>query len=84
MEKLSEDLQCAEKRAQAAEAELANAQRERHAIALQAESLRREIASALLDRDQALRKCSDLSRNAAQNQPNTSKTRYIHILFIPS
>lgn len=77
MEKLSEDLQRALKRAQSSETELANAQRERHALALQAESLRREITSALLDRDRALRECSDLSRNGAQNQPNTSKTRYI-------
>lgn len=73
MEKLSDDLTRAVKRASSADSELAASQRDRRALELQAESLRREITSALLDRDRALRECSDLTRSA--NNPTQAKTR---------
>lgn len=60
MEKLSDDLQSALKRVAALEAALQASREQHRAAALQAESLRRELESALLDRDRALRECCDL------------------------
>ncbi|KAG7311968.1 hypothetical protein JYU34_001392 [Plutella xylostella] len=73
MEKLSDDLQAALKRVAALESALQASRDEQRATALQAESLRREIASALQDRDRALKECCDLK--APQNSANRGKPR---------
>ncbi|XP_053610257.1 disks large homolog 5 [Plodia interpunctella] len=66
MEKLADERQAALKRVAALEAALQAAREEQRATALQAESLRREIESALVERDRAIKECSDLKT------PNTN------------
>lgn len=73
MEKLSDDLQASLKRNSALESALQSSREEQRATALQAETLRREIASALQDRDRALKECSDLK--APQNTSTLGKSR---------
>ncbi|CAH0725461.1 unnamed protein product, partial [Brenthis ino] len=73
MEKLSDDLQAALKRVAALEAALQASREEQRATALQAESLRREIESALLERDRAIKECTDLK--TPQNTSTLGKSR---------
>ncbi|XP_050347705.1 disks large homolog 5 isoform X1 [Nymphalis io] len=73
MEKLSDDLQAALKRVAALEAALQASRDEQRATALQAESLRREIESALVDRDRAIKECTDLK--TPQNTSTLGKSR---------
>ncbi|XP_037293076.1 disks large homolog 5 [Manduca sexta] len=73
MEKLSDDLQSALKRVAALEAALQASREQQRATALQAESLRREIESALVDRDRAIKECTDLK--TPQNPPTLGKSR---------
>ncbi|KPI99752.1 Disks large-like 5 [Papilio xuthus] len=73
MEKLSDDLQAALKRVAALEAALQASRDEQRATALQAESLRREIESALVDRDRAIKECTDLK--TPQNTATLAKSR---------
>ncbi|CAG9564437.1 unnamed protein product [Danaus chrysippus] len=73
MEKLSDDLQAALKRVAALEAALQASRDEQRATALQAESLRREIESALADRDRAIKECTDLK--TPQNTNTLGKSR---------
>ncbi|XP_060804907.1 disks large homolog 5 [Amyelois transitella] len=60
MEKLSDELEAALKRVSALETALQAQREEQRAAALHAESLRREIESALAERDRAIKECSDL------------------------
>lgn len=46
-----------------------------YCLFVQAESLRREIESALLDRDRAIKECTDLK--TPQNPATLGKSRYI-------
>ncbi|XP_047992200.1 disks large homolog 5 isoform X2 [Leguminivora glycinivorella] len=73
MEKLTDDLQAAMKRVAALEAALQLSREEQRAQALQAESLRREIESALVDRDRAIKECTDLK--TPQNTSTLGKSR---------
>ncbi|KAJ2940371.1 hypothetical protein O0L34_g48 [Tuta absoluta] len=73
MEKLSDDLQAALKRVAALESALQASREEQRATALQAESLRREIESALVDRDRAIKECTDLK--TPQNTATLGKSR---------
>lgn len=73
MEKLSDDLQAALKRVAALESALQASREEQRATALQAESLRREIESALVDRDRAIKECTDLK--TPQNTSTLGKSR---------
>ncbi|XP_045500224.1 disks large homolog 5 [Colias croceus] len=73
MEKLSDDLQAALKRVAALEGALQASRDEQRATALQAESLRREIESALVDRDRAIKECTDLK--TPQNTSTLGKSR---------
>ncbi|CAH2230037.1 jg20247 [Pararge aegeria aegeria] len=73
MEKLSDDLQAALKRVAALESALQASREEQRATALQAESLRREIESALVDRDRAIKECTDLK--TPQNTSTLVKSR---------
>ncbi|XP_045775276.1 disks large homolog 5 isoform X1 [Maniola jurtina] len=73
MEKLSDDLQAALKRVAALESALQASREEQRATALQAESLRREIESALVDRDRAIKECTDLK--TPQNTATLVKSR---------
>ncbi|XP_063244378.1 disks large homolog 5 isoform X2 [Bacillus rossius redtenbacheri] len=60
MEKLSDDLTQAFKKNKALESENKDFQEERKTLSYQIETLKREIASALHDRDKALKECNDL------------------------
>lgn len=60
MEKLTEDLAQAFKKNKAVEAENKDLAEEKKALSYQVETLKREIASALHDRDKALKECNDL------------------------
>ncbi|XP_063537003.1 disks large homolog 5 [Cydia strobilella] len=73
MEKLTDDLQAAMKRVAALESALQLSREEQRAQALQAESLRREIESALVDRDRAIKECTDLK--TPQNTSTLGKSR---------
>lgn len=60
MEKLSDDLTQALKKSKMLDADNKELVSEKQAIGYQMESLRREIASALYERDKALKECADL------------------------
>ncbi|KAJ8915027.1 hypothetical protein NQ315_016002 [Exocentrus adspersus] len=60
MEKLSDDLTQAMKKIKHLDASNQELQEEKRALTYQLESLRREIASALHERDKALKECNDL------------------------
>ncbi|CAH0401058.1 unnamed protein product [Chilo suppressalis] len=81
MEKLSDDLQAALKRVAALEAALQASREEQRASAVQAESLRREIESALVDRDRAIKECSDLKtpQNNALAKSRQDNSAYHHL-----
>ncbi|KAL4705992.1 hypothetical protein ACJJTC_005678, partial [Scirpophaga incertulas] len=81
MEKLSDDLQAALKRVAALEAALQASRKEQMATAVQAESLRLEIESALVDRDRAIKECSDLKtpQNAALAKSRQDNSAYHHL-----
>ncbi|XP_041982203.1 disks large homolog 5 isoform X2 [Aricia agestis] len=82
MEKLSDDLQAALKRVAALEAALQASRDEQRAAALQAESLRREIESALVERDRAIKECTDLKtpHNAPAPNKRQDSSSYHHHL----
>ncbi|XP_026322760.1 disks large homolog 5 [Hyposmocoma kahamanoa] len=82
MEKLSDDLQAALKRVAALESALQASREEQRATALQAESLRREIECALVDRDRAIKECSDLKtpiNNTTNHKSRQDNSAYHHL-----
>uniref|UniRef100_A0A0A9XJ47 PDZ domain-containing protein n=1 Tax=Lygus hesperus TaxID=30085 RepID=A0A0A9XJ47_LYGHE len=80
MEKLTEDLAQAKKKNKAIEAEAKQMAEEKKALTYQVETLKREIASALHDRDKALKEVNDLRQRGGEfkdrNQFEGAKTRY--------
>ncbi|XP_073985790.1 MAGUK family member discs large 5 isoform X1 [Rhodnius prolixus] len=72
MEKLTEDLTGAFKKNSILEAELKELQDEKKALAYQVETLKREIASALHDRDKALKECNDLREKFGELSTSSS------------
>lgn len=60
MEKLSDDLTQAMKKIKILDSNNQELQEEKRGLTYQLESLRREIASALHERDKALKECNDL------------------------
>ncbi|KAM3956975.1 LOW QUALITY PROTEIN: MAGUK family member discs large 5 [Aphomia sociella] len=73
MEKLSDERQAALKRVAALESALQASREKERASALQEESLRRELESALVDRDRAIKECTDLK--TPQNTATLGKSR---------
>ncbi|CAB0004616.1 unnamed protein product [Nesidiocoris tenuis] len=80
MEKLTEDLTQAKKKNKVIEAEAKQFAEEKKALTYQVETLKREIASALHDRDKALKEVNDLRQRGGEfkdrNQMEGVKTRY--------
>ncbi|XP_014262219.1 disks large homolog 5 isoform X2 [Cimex lectularius] len=80
MEKLTEDLAQAYKKNKAIESEAKDLAEEKKALSYQIETLQREIASALHDRDKALKECNDLRQKFGEfkeeSQRDSLKARY--------
>lgn len=82
MEKLSEDLSQAFKKNKAVESENKDLLEEKKTLSYQVETLKREIASALHDRDKALKECNDLREKFGEftakeeSQRDSMKSRY--------
>ncbi|KAJ9592918.1 hypothetical protein L9F63_015423, partial [Diploptera punctata] len=75
MEKLSDDLTQAFKKNKTLEAENKDFVEEKKALSYQIETLKREIASALHDRDKALKECNDLREKFGEYTAKEESTR---------